>query len=94
MDPLDKSNRKEFIESISEDERTKDRGGKNKPPYSICWPSLTTDVGTVEQKSRVIDVRHANGYLIIPGMVYLLSTKLQKKVLNDQLTTSIVERVK
>ncbi len=45
-------------------------GEKNKPPYSICWPSLTTDVGTVEQKSRVIDVRHANGYLIIPGMVY------------------------
>jgi hypothetical protein len=42
-------------------------------------------VGTVEQKSRVIDVRHANGYLIIPGMVYLLSTKLQKKVLNDPL---------
>jgi hypothetical protein len=42
-------------------------------------------VGTVEQQSRVIDVRHANGYLIIPGMAYLLSTKLQKKVLNDQL---------
>jgi hypothetical protein len=85
MDPFDKSNRKDFIEYISEDERTKDQGEKIKPPYSICWPSLTTDVGTVEQKSRVIDVRHANGYLIIPGMVYLLSTKLQKKVLNDQL---------
>jgi len=58
---------------------------KFKPPYSIFWPSLTTDVGPVEQKSRLIDVRHVNGYLIIPGIVYLLSTKLQKAVLNDRL---------
>ncbi len=58
---------------------------KMKPPYSIFWPSLTTDVGPVEQKSRLIDVRHVNGYLIIPGIVYLLSTKLQKAVLNDRL---------
>jgi hypothetical protein len=42
-------------------------------------------VGPVEQKSRIIDVRHVNGYLIIPGIVYLLSTKLQKAVLNDRL---------
>ena len=60
-------------------------GKKIKPPYSIFWPSLTTDVGPVEAKSRKIDVRHVNGYLIIPGIVYLLSTKLQKAVLNDQL---------
>jgi len=58
---------------------------KIKPPYSIFWPSLTTDVGQVEQKKRKIYVRHVNGYLIIPGIVYLLSTKLQKAVLNDQL---------
>ena len=30
-------------------------------------------------------MRHVNGYLIIPGIVYLLSTKKQKAVLNDQL---------
>ena len=58
---------------------------KIKPPYSIFWQSLTTDVGQVEHKSRLIDVRHVNGYLIIPGIVYLLSTKLQKAVLNDRL---------
>ncbi len=58
---------------------------KIKPPYSIFWPSLTTDVGPVTNKSRKIDVRHVNGYLIIPGIVYLLSTKLQKAVLNDRL---------
>ncbi len=39
----------------------------------------------MEAKRRKIDVRHVNGYLIIPGIVYLLSTKLQKVVLNDHL---------
>jgi hypothetical protein len=52
---------------------------------SIFWPSLTIDVGPVQAKARKIDVRHVNGYLIIPGIVYLLSTKLQKFVLNDRL---------
>jgi hypothetical protein len=42
-------------------------------------------VGPVVAKSRKINVRHVNGYLIIPGIVYLLSTKLQKAVLNDRL---------
>ncbi len=58
---------------------------KLKPPYSIFWPSLTTNVGPVEAKAKKIDVSHVNGYLIISGIVYLLSTKLQKFVLNDQL---------
>ena len=58
---------------------------KFKPPYSIFWESLTSDVGPVVEKRQKIDVRHANGYLIIPGIVYLLSTKLQKMVLNDRL---------
>ncbi len=56
---------------------------KIKPPYSIFWESLTSVVGPVVEKRQKIDVRHANGYLIIPGIVYLLSTKLQKMVLND-----------
>jgi hypothetical protein len=58
---------------------------KIKPPYSIFWESLTSDVGPVVEKRRKIDVRHANGYLIIPGIVYLLSTKLQKMVFNNRL---------
>jgi hypothetical protein len=56
-----------------------------KPPYEIWWPSLTTDVGPIETRSMCIDVRHANGYLIITGIVYLFNTKLQKYVLNDRL---------
>ncbi len=87
-DPFNISNRESFIEFISP-ERTKGRTKKIKPPYSIFWESLTTDVGPVEHKSRLIDVRHVNGYLIIPGIVYLLSTKLQKAVLNDRLGEEI-----
>ncbi len=56
-----------------------------KAPYSIFWPSLTTNVGPVKAKARKIDAKHVNGYLIIPEIVYLLSTKLQKCVLNDRL---------
>ncbi len=33
---------------------------KVKPPYAIWWPSLTTDVGPIEKRSRCIDVRHVN----------------------------------
>jgi hypothetical protein len=84
-DPFNISNREKFIKFISPDEGTKCRNKKNQPPYSIFWQSLTSDVGPVERKSRKIDVRHVNGYLIIPGIVYLLSTKLQKAVLNDRL---------
>ena len=87
-DPFNISNRESFIEFISP-ERTKGGTKKIKPPYSIFWESLTTDVGPVEHKSRLIDVRHVNGYLIIPGIVYLLSTKLQKAVLNDRLGEEI-----
>ncbi len=75
--------REKFIEFISPDETTEGWKNKMKSPYSIFWPSLMTDVGPVEAKARKIDVRHVNGYLIIPGIVYLLSTKLQKFVIND-----------
>jgi hypothetical protein len=81
-DPFIKFVRDNFVEFISPDESTKGQK-KNKPPYSIWWLPLTTDVGPVEKKRRKIDVRHMNGYLIIPGIVYLLSTKLQKCILND-----------
>ena len=88
-DPFNTSNREKFIKYISTDEGMKGQKKQFKPPYSIFWESLTTDVGPVEHKSRLIDVRHVNGYLIIPGIVYLLSTKLQKAVLNDRLGEEI-----
>ena len=47
--------------------------------------SLTSDVGPVKKKRRLINVRHMNAFLIVPRIVYNLSTKLQKGALHDHL---------
>ncbi len=47
--------------------------------------SLTSDVGPVEKRRRLIDVRHMNAFLIVPKIVYNLSIKLEKGVLHDHL---------
>ncbi len=47
--------------------------------------SLTYDVGPIEKKKKLIDVRHMNAFLIVPEIVYNLSIKLQKGVLHDHL---------
>ncbi len=47
--------------------------------------SLTSDVGPIKNKTRLIDVRHMIAFLIVPRIVYNLSTKLQKGVLHDHL---------
>ncbi len=58
------------------------------PPYGLTFASFTDDVGFVDtrrQKTRTVEAGHMNGYLIIPGIVYHLSTKLQKGVMHDHL---------
>ena len=57
------------------------------PPYGLTFTSFTDDVGVVDKKTRTrkINAGHMNGYLIIPGIVYHLSTKLQKGVTHDHL---------
>jgi hypothetical protein len=57
------------------------------PLYGLIFASFTDDVGVVDKKtkSRTINAGHMNGYLIIPGIVYHLSTKLQKGVMHDHL---------
>jgi hypothetical protein len=57
------------------------------PPYGLTFASFTDDVGVVDKKTktRAIVAGHMNGYLIIPGIVYHLSTKLQKGVTHDRL---------
>jgi hypothetical protein len=42
-----------------------------------CW--------SPQKKRRLINVRHMNAFLIVPRIVYNLSTKLQKGVLHDHL---------
>jgi hypothetical protein len=55
--------------------------------YGLTFASFTDDVGIVDKKTktRAINAGHMNGYLIIPGIVYHLSTKLQKGVTHDHL---------
>jgi hypothetical protein len=47
--------------------------------------SLTSDVGPIKKKKRLINVRHMNAFLIVHGIVYNLSIKLQKGALHDHL---------
>jgi hypothetical protein len=55
------------------------------PPYGVTFASFTDDVGVVDKKTKTltIDAGHMNGYLIIPQIVYQLSTKLQNGVTHD-----------
>jgi hypothetical protein len=59
------------------------------PPYGLSFASFTDDVGVVDNKTktRTINAGHMNGYHIhiIPGIVYHLSTKLQKGVTHNHL---------
>jgi hypothetical protein len=57
------------------------------PPYGLTLASFTDDVGVVDKKTKThtINAGHMIGYLIIPGIVYHLSTKLQKGVTHDHL---------
>jgi hypothetical protein len=60
---------------------------KHTPLYGLTFTSFTDDVGVVDMKTRTgtINAGHMNAYLIIPGIVYHLSTKLQRGVKYDHL---------
>ncbi len=57
------------------------------PLYGLTLASFTDDIGFLDKKTKTCAVvaGHMNGYLIIPGIVYHLSTKLQKGVTYDHL---------
>jgi hypothetical protein len=63
-------------------ERTK--GDTSFPPY-ITYESLTNDVGLLEKQGHLIDVRHYNAYLLVPRLVYHLSTKLKNNVIHNHI---------
>ncbi len=44
------------------------------PPYGITYESLTSNVGTIDNGQRRCDVWHYNAYLLVPRLVYHLST--------------------
>lgn len=55
---------------------------KLNPPYAITFENITKDVGLVKDGKRLLDVRHYNAYLLIPRLVYHISTKLKHTSLN------------
>ncbi len=54
------------------------------PLYGITFNSVTTDVGTIDTGSkRKVDARHYNGYLLIPGLVYRMLSKMKNIRINE-----------
>jgi hypothetical protein len=60
-------------------------GECNFPPYRITFDRLTYDVGRVDRQERKIDDRHYNAYLLVPKLVYHLSTKLKNKAIHNRI---------
>jgi hypothetical protein len=54
-------------------------------PYGIAYESLTYNVGLLEKQVRLIDVVHYNAYLLVPRLVYHLSTKLKYNVIHNRI---------
>jgi hypothetical protein len=53
------------------------------PPYGITFDSVTADIGTIETGGkRKVDARHYNGYLLIPGLVYHMPSKIKNVRIN------------
>jgi hypothetical protein len=55
------------------------------PPYALTFENVTTDVGPVSTHGeRMIDARHYNGFLLIPGIVYHMASKITNSLVNDR----------
>ncbi len=62
------------------------------PPYGITYESLTYNVGLLEKQVHLIDIRHYSAYLLVPRLVYHLSTKPKNDVIHNR--TGQIEEVK
>ncbi len=82
--PFDLLTRKDFLSTISLSCLDGTKNTKMMPPYAITFKNLTTDVGPITTyKGRKIDARYYNGYLIIPGIVYHMATKITNSLVTD-----------
>lgn len=86
-DPFNDNTTKAYLEKTSPPSKGQQKMKPTKfPPYGIHWENLTCDVGPIEKGGlRCIDVRHYNAYLIIPQIVYHLSSKLVNEPLHNRL---------
>jgi hypothetical protein len=54
------------------------------PPYALTLENVTLDMGLISTcRQRKIDARHYNGFLLPPGIVYHIASKMQNSLLND-----------
>jgi hypothetical protein len=54
------------------------------PLYALALENVTTDVGPISSHGqRKIDAWHYNGFLLTPGIVYHMTSKIQNSLLND-----------
>jgi hypothetical protein len=85
-DPFNKDTTSTYLKQTSPHQKVSGTKGEcSFPPYGITYDSLTYDVGTVDRKERKIDVRHYNAYLLVPRLVYHLSTKLKNNAIHNRI---------
>ena len=85
--PFDPVARKEWVKSIALPCTDENKVTEMTPPYGITYESVTTDVGLLVNRNgpRKVDARMYNGYLIIPGLVYHLLSKMKNVRVNTLL---------
>jgi hypothetical protein len=82
--PFDLITRKEFLSTISLSCIDEKKETKMTPPYALALENVTTDVGPLSTHGqRKIDARHYNGFLLTPGIVYHIASKMLNSLLND-----------
>ncbi len=62
------------------------KGEPSFPPYGITYESLTYNIGMLDRQVRLIDVRHYNAYLLVPRLVYHLSTYLKNDAIHNRIS--------
>ena len=79
--------RKEWVKSVALPCTDENKVTEMTPPYGITYESVTTDIGTLANRNgpRKVDARMYNGYLIIPGLVYHLLSKMKNVSVNTLL---------
>jgi hypothetical protein len=79
------STRKECLSTISLRCIDEKKDTEMMPPYVLALENVTTDVGLISSHGqRKIDARHYNGFLLTPGIVYHMTSKIQNSLSNDR----------
>ncbi len=93
--PFDMGARKAWVKSIALPCTDANKVTEMTPPYRITYESVTTDVGLLESRNgpRKVDARMYNGYLIIPGLVYHLLSKMRNVRVNTLLGNDYAVKV-